>query len=117
MTPEQREAVWAAWRSGRSQRRVGREVGLHHSTVGSLWRAFEAEECRPRPATVGEMRELAEDYPGEHLGVRVVLSLRGRYWEAGRLHPPALSLFNPHALASGIGGELLRDLTGEPANR
>jgi hypothetical protein len=80
-----------------------------------MWRALDAEELRPRPATVAELRALAEEHPGERLRIRTVISLRGRYWSPGVLKPPALSLYNPHALASGIGGELLRDLTGEVA--
>jgi hypothetical protein len=112
MTSAQREAVRAAWRSGKSQRAVGRSADVHHSTVSKVWKAMEAEDCRPQRVGATALRALADEHPGAHLRVRVRLELRGRYWEPVPLVPPALALYNPHALVSGIGAELLRDLNG-----
>jgi len=115
VTAAQRLAVEEAWRSGRSQRKVGLEVDLHHSTVARIWRDLEADECRPRRVTVAELRAIALDHPGDRLRVHVRITLLGRYWEPLDLVPPALSLYNPHALASGVGGGVLRDLNDEMA--
>jgi len=117
MTPEQREAVWSAWRSGRSQREVGREVGLDHSTVSKIWREQEAWDRRPRRVSIAELCEVAKEHTDERLRVHLTISLLGRQWSPTDIIPPACSILNPHAVTHGVSSNLLRALTDEMAKR